>query len=311
MDAIISALAVVGGLVVLLLIVMTIFHLIRGTRAHFTPNTLPLTTKFGSWAIVTGSTDGIGRAYAFELAKRGLNIVLISRSEEKLNHTAEELQKQFLIQTKTIAVDFSEGRKIFKKLQEALDNLEIGILVNNVGKQYEYPMFLTEVPEKELWDIININVGATTLMTHLILPGMLKRGKGAIVNVSSGSELQPLPLMTVYAATKTYIKSFSTALRCEYESQGITVQHLAPLFVSTKMNDFSKRLRQSSIMVPDAAAYAAGAVNTLGRLHNSAGFWSHGVQSFFVELSPLAMRTYIGWSLNTIFRKDYFEKLKD
>lgn len=115
--------------------------------------------------------------------------------------------------------------------------------VNNVGKQYEYPMYVGEVPEEELWDIINVNIGATTLMTRLVIGQMQKRGKGAIVNMSSGSELQPLPLMTVYAATKVYVQSFSDALRAEYSRFGITVQHLSPLFVNTKMNAFSRRLQ--------------------------------------------------------------------
>lgn len=104
-------------------------------------------------------------------------------------------------------------------------------------------MYVGEVPKDELWDIININVGATTLMTRTVIAGMKKRRRGAIVNVSSGSEFQPLPLMTVYAATKVYLKSFSEALRAEYEKFGITVQHLTPLFVNTKMNSFSARLQ--------------------------------------------------------------------
>lgn len=76
------------------------------------------------------------------------------------------------------------------------------ISVNNVGKQYEYPMYLGEIPEQELIDIINVNVATVTLMCRAFIDEMKKRGRGAIVNVSSGSELQPLPLMTVYAATK-------------------------------------------------------------------------------------------------------------
>lgn len=74
--------------------------------------------------------------------------------------------------------------------------------VNNVGRQYTYPMYLGEVPQQELWDIVNINIGATTMMTRMVLEQMKERRKGAIVNVSSASELQPLPLMTVYAASK-------------------------------------------------------------------------------------------------------------
>lgn len=116
------------------------------------------------------------------------------------------------------------------------------VTVNNVGKNYEYPMFLGEVPEDDIWDIINLNVGATTQMTRMVINQMKSRGKGAIVNISSGSEFQPLPLMTVYAATKVYIKSFSEAIRAEYERTGITIQHLTPFFINTKMNAFSERL---------------------------------------------------------------------
>lgn len=74
--------------------------------------------------------------------------------------------------------------------------------MNNVGVQYDYPMPLCELPISKAWEIINVNVVAVTTMTRMVLPGMVERGKGAIVNVSSGSELQPLPLMAVYAASK-------------------------------------------------------------------------------------------------------------
>ena len=74
--------------------------------------------------------------------------------------------------------------------------------VNNVGTQYDYPMKLCELPTSKAWEIINVNVVAVTTMTRMVLPGMVARGRGAIVNVSSGSELQPLPLMAIYGATK-------------------------------------------------------------------------------------------------------------
>lgn len=108
---------------------------------------------------------------------------------------------------------------------------------------YDYPMYVGEVPEDMLWNIINVNIGATTLMTRIVIGQMQKRGKGAIVNLSSGSAFQPLPLMTVYAATKIYIKSFSEALRLEYSKFGLTIQHLTPYFVKTNMNAYSNRLQ--------------------------------------------------------------------
>lgn len=83
------------------------------------------------------------------------------------------------------------------------------ISVNNVGMQYLYPMYMTEVPESTVWDLVNVNVGATTHMTKLVLPEMQKRKRGAIVNVSSSAELQPMPLLAVYAATKVNSPFFS------------------------------------------------------------------------------------------------------
>ncbi|KAF7991085.1 hypothetical protein HCN44_002647 [Aphidius gifuensis] len=270
-----------------------------------------LKSKFGEWAVVTGSTDGIGKAYAKELATRGINLVLISRNNDKLEKTRNDLLIiNSKITIKIIAADFSKGKDIYTNIEKQLAGIPVGILVNNVGKQYTYPMYVGEVPEDELWDIININVGAVTFMTRLVINDMQKRGKGAIVNVSSGSELQPLPLMTVYAATKVYIGSFSEALRAEYENFGITVQHLTPLFVNTKMNAFSNRLQVSSVFVPDAMTYARNAVETLGKIDTSTGYWAHGIQNFFTLIPPVWIRTKIGQFMNQTFRNDYIKQQK-
>lgn len=270
---------------------------------------IDLQTKFGEWAVVTGSTDGIGKAYAKELAARKINLVLISRSLEKLENTKDEiLQENPKIEVRIIVADFSKGKEVFGKLAEQLKDVPVGILVNNVGMQYTYPMFLGEVSEDELWDIVNINVGATTMMTRLLIGQMEKRGKGAVVNVSSGSELAPLPLMTVYAATKVYIKSFSEALRAEYSRFGLTIQHLAPFFVSTKMNAFSDRLQVPNIFVPNATTYAKNAIITLGKMDSCTGYWGHGLQKLLTSFAPVQIRTKVGLFLNMGFRKDYFEQ---
>ncbi|KAF4526433.1 hypothetical protein B566_EDAN015065 [Ephemera danica] len=233
--------------------------------------------------VVTGSTDGIGRAYAEELARRGINLVLISRNHDKLSVVASHL-----VEVRIIAADFSLGPSIYEEIERQLSTVPVGILVNNVGSQYSYPMYVGEVPTNEIWSILNVNMGATVMMTRMILEGMRQRGRGAIVNISSGSELQPLPFMTVYAASKTFVKNFSAALRYEYSDDGITVQHLSPLFVNTKMNAFSYRLQKSSLFVPDAVTYARNA------------YWCS-------EIPPEWMRTYIGGLMNKGFRRDYFK----
>ncbi|KAK6638809.1 hypothetical protein RUM43_007078 [Polyplax serrata] len=288
-----------------------LFKVVHGIQAHFVRKSVPLTVKFGPWAVVTGATDGIGKAYAFALARRGVNVVLISRNPKKLEMVSEEIVMQHLVTVKTIVADFSKGEEVFDNIKKELSDLSIGILVNNVGRQYKYPMYVGEVEERELWDIINVNMGATIMMTRIILPQMIENKKGAIVNISSGSELQPLPFMTVYAASKAFIKSFSNALRHEYKKFGITVQHLSPMFVNTKMNDFSYRLRETSLFVPDADTYATSALNVLGILNNSAGYWAHGLQSFFTTIPPVWLRTVIGALMNQTFMNDYNKSIKN
>ncbi len=87
--------------------------------------------------------------------------------------------------------------------------LPIGILVNNVGRNSDFPDNMDKMSEKLLWDIININVGSVTMMCRIAIPLMKANGRGMIVNISSGSELQPMPKMAVYGSSKTYIRNFT------------------------------------------------------------------------------------------------------
>ncbi|KAL3282384.1 hypothetical protein HHI36_005569 [Cryptolaemus montrouzieri] len=310
------ALAFLGLVVIFLFLLNSLWGVLQAIRYILAPFFIPneenasLAKRYGSWALITGSTDGIGKAYASELAKRGINTVLVSRNREKLENTAREIESKYSVKTKIIAADFSTGRKAIEVVKEEIGGIPIGILVNNVGQNYEYPMYLSEVPENDLWDIINLNVGAATMMCRTFIKEMEERGKGAIVNVSSGAELQPLPLMTVYAATKAYIRSFTNALRYEYGSSGLTIQHLTPFFVNTKMNKFSDKFQRTSLMVPDAEMYARYAVATLGKQDKSTGYWSHGIQSFFTELIPEWARMHVGGRMNEGIRREYIEKHK-
>ncbi|EFN86854.1 inactive hydroxysteroid dehydrogenase-like protein 1 [Harpegnathos saltator] len=270
---------------------------------------IDLRKTFGEWAVVTGSTDGIGKAYAIELARRNINLVLISRSMAKLENTKQEImQVNPQVKVKIIEADFSVGKDIYHKIQLQLSDIPVGILVNNVGKMYDYPMYLDEVPEQILWDIININVGATTLMTRLVIGQMQQRRRGAIVNVSSGSDLTPLPLMTVYSATKMYIKNFSEAIRMEYSKFGIIVQHLSPFFVATKMNNYSHRINVKSLFVPDSTTYARNAIATLGKINSSTGYWAHSIQKLFVLAPPTWIKNKVALLISRILRQDHFKQ---
>ena len=167
--------------------------------------------KYGSWAVVTGCTDGIGKAYAEQLAKRGLNIVLISRTLEKLQEQAKFITDKYKVETKVIAVDFTEQNSIYTTIRNELGDLDIGVLVNNVGMSYKYPEFFDIYGEsdKDLSNLINCNITSLTKVTAIVLPNMVKKRKGIIINNASGSGRIPTPLLTVYSATKAYVDFFS------------------------------------------------------------------------------------------------------
>lgn len=111
-----------------------------------------------------------------------------------------------------ISMDFSHGARIYEKLKNQLKHLDIGILVNNVGRMYDYPNDVNEISEDLLWEMININIGAVTMMTRIIIPQMKVNQRGLIVNISSGCESQPMPLSAVYGATKSYTRSFTLGI---------------------------------------------------------------------------------------------------
>lgn len=254
-------------------------------------------TKYGKWAVVTGATDGIGKAYARELASRGLNIVLISRNRTRLETVSEELEKDFGVKTLFIQADFSAGREIYSTIKEELDKVEIGILVNNVGVMYDNPCYFLNLPEEKLWELVNINVASVLMMTRIVLPQMLSKKGGYIVNMSSIASFYPLPLMAAYSASKIFVDWFSRALGYEYRHKGIIVQSLIPSYVSTKLVKFSDYLQRPSMMIPDAITFCRSAVATLGYTNRTTGYWSNGVQHALFECIPLWLWYSCSWCI--------------
>uniref|UniRef100_A0A1A9VWA4 Uncharacterized protein n=1 Tax=Glossina austeni TaxID=7395 RepID=A0A1A9VWA4_GLOAU len=191
--------------------------------------------------VITGGSDGIGKGYAKELAKCGLNVVIISHMREELIATAKEIENLYRTEVKWIVADFSKGKDVYEHIKDELLDIPIGILVNNVGYAASPDKFYNR-SEDFLWNIININVGAVTLMSRIVIPQMKKQGKGAIVNIASGLALQPTPLWAVYAATKSYVRSLSLAMERELSEYNVTVQCVIPSFVLTKFIQFSELL---------------------------------------------------------------------
>ncbi|GMH31095.1 hypothetical protein Nepgr_032938 [Nepenthes gracilis] len=162
--------------------------------------------KYGSWALVTGSTDGIGKAFAFQLARTGLNLVLVSRNPEKLEAVSAEIRETFPeTRIRTVAVDFSrEVLSGVREVEAAVEGLDIGVLINNVGITYPSAMFFHETREEVWTDVVRVNLEGTTRVTRAVLAGMVERKRGAIVNIGSGAAIvvPSHPLYAIYAATK-------------------------------------------------------------------------------------------------------------
>lgn len=178
----------------------------------------------GKTALVTGASTGIGAAFARKLAEKGMNVVLVARSEDKLNKVASELKD---VKATVIALDLTEHDAV-AKLQQRLneEQIEIDLLVNNAGFGTFGP-FETISAETENQEI-QLNVMALVALTHAFIPSMLKKGDGAIINVASTAAHSPIPFMAVYAATKAFVLSFSEALWAEYKDRGVRVLSLNP-----------------------------------------------------------------------------------
>ncbi|KAH7387475.1 hypothetical protein KP509_16G024600 [Ceratopteris richardii] len=244
-------------------------------------------TRYGSWALVTGCTDGIGKGFCFQLAKRRLNLILVGRSQEKLDALTSELKAKYkTVQLRTVLLDFlvpdlSPG---FKQIEELVAELDVGILVNNAGLSYPYARFFHEVDEDLMRNLIRMNVEVIVRMVQIVIPHMLKRKRGAIVNIGSGSAsvLPSDPLYALYAGTKGFIDIFSRNLSVEYKNSGIDVQCQAPLHVATKLAS----IRRSSLFCPSPNSYAQSGVKWIGYESLCCPYWPHSLLWKLVNLLP-------------------------
>lgn len=295
--------AVIGVLYTSKLSLKLAWHVLAGFRTHVWSRLRPIDLKgYGEWAVVTGSTEGIGNAYCHALARRGMNIVLISRNINKLQRVAQELESSYGVSTDIIQADFSEGQHIYQRIAASLKNKDIGVLVNNVGVMYEYPLLLEEVSEEVIWQHVLLNVGAVTMMTRLILPSMIKKNKGAIINMSSSSAINPLPMMAVYSATKIYIDYFTRAIQHECKGSGIEIQCIMPFYVATAMTQSCAVLHETKFVVPDAHTFASNALMTLGHSRRTTGYWFHGLLYVVCSAVPECVFLRLGFLLNKFLR---------
>lgn len=241
--------------------------------------------KLGKWAVVTGATDGIGKAYALQFAKKGMNVMLISRTESKLVEVAKEITDKYGskgVKAEYVVCDYSKfDEKARAKVSAALKPLEIGVLVNNVGVSYPYPKYFQNLTEEQVSNLMEMNVNSTTWMTYMVLPGMVERKKGCIVNIASAAGMMTNPLLAQYSAAKAYVEKFSRGLNAELGGK-VTVQCQVPFYVATKLAKMRK-----SLMVPSPDGYAKLGCGWIAQGDAVVQpFWMHAVQGWVLDCMP-------------------------
>lgn len=178
-------------------------------------------------ALITGASGGIGKCFAQKLAAKNTNLIIVARSEDKLNALAQELQQQYNINVEVIVKDLSQisaPQEVFDAVEAK--GLSVDILINNAGFG-DYGEFVHTDCDRQI-EMIQLNNIAVVALTHKFLPQMRERGSGSIINVSSIAAYQPLPYISVYAASKAFVRSFSEALWAENRQYGVRVLVVSP-----------------------------------------------------------------------------------
>jgi short-subunit dehydrogenase len=215
-------------------------------------------------ALITGASAGLGAEFARQLARRGGGLVLVARRAERLEQLRDELTRldpnlNILVRPTDLA-NPGEVSALLAWLEE--QHLAIDLLINNAGLG-DYGAFASSDAQR-VHQIIGVNMTALTQLTRGLLPGMVTRGKGGVLNVSSSACFLPIPGMALYAASKAYVTSLTEALRLELRENGVHVTALCPGPVETEFNQVARRPRRKGISAPSFTHASAAAVVRAG-----------------------------------------------
>ena len=208
-------------------------------------------------ALITGTTSGIGKAFAEKLASQGFDLILVSRDSEKLSDQAAFLREKYSVEISCIALDLAtpgSAMNVFNAVRDLTPG--VSVIINNAGFN-EAGKFMKTRMEKEA-EMISLHIVFTTEMMKLFIPGMIERGYGCVLNLGSTGSYIPCPGDAVYAATKAYILSLSKGINAELKGTGVSVTTLCPGPTNTefalKAGILNTQLFQSNVMEPEAVA---------------------------------------------------------
>ena len=237
-----------------------------------------------SWAVITGGSDGIGKGFAFVLAKHGFSICIIARNPQKLAKVKEEIEKRYPdTQVKWIKANFEEAFKpnFYEEIYKELEGLDISILINNVG--VAITNYFEQIPEDIIQKNLIVNIMPQVLLTRKLITKLLDRKghKSAIINLSSVLGTHPIPYNTIYSSCKVFNDFFSRALNQEYRKK-IDILSLRPFYVSTPAT-YDKKPCIDTITAEECAE---GCLRALGKWDFTWGHYKHAIQGFGYSFMP-------------------------
>ena len=277
-----------------------IFKIIIILYKKFIRKPLNLTERYGegSYALITGATDGIGKEFCIQLAKLKFNLILVSRNIEKLKNVSDELKNKFInLQTILIEFDFSkkfsikEYEKFFLNNKE-IKNLDISILINNIGIS-QRELFINYSLEF-IMDTININIVSQSLLTKIFINKLLNRNKkSAIISMSSYSATLPLILSSIYCASKIYDDYLIRAIAEENKGKNIDFLSVRPQYVNTP----SRAEHKKEFKAISTEECVTGIFQDLGYETVTNGYWSQCIKGVIFDIFGMKIKNlfrYIG-----------------
>ncbi len=216
--------------------------------------------SMGKWAIITGASSGIGQALAFEFAGGGFNVLLTGRNVAELNKVATSCTQQYGVETEVIPADLAQPDSLaaFVAAIES-KNRHYDVLVNNAGFGIQGEFVSTDIEQNV--QLVNLQLAAALRLTKAVLPSMIARRSGRILNVASVYSYSPVPLQSVYAACKAFLLSFSSSLQNELQGTGVTVTLFCPGVTQTnfrKRAGIAEKRKDAGMPAATAARIAYG-----------------------------------------------------
>jgi len=275
-----------------------------------------------NWAVVTGSTAGIGLQFAKQLAEAKFNVALVSRSPAKLAEVAAEIEAKHGVQTAVHALDAATAQaQQYHGLKAFVEKLgPVSVLINNLGVSHEMPVPFAELSDAELHNIVQVNVVSTLEITRAVLPKLqahteTRGNRALILSMGSFAGLMPTPLLSVYSGSKLFLQGWSSALAEELKPSKIDVQLVLSYLVTSQMS----KVRRTSLMIPNPRSFVKSALKQIGRrggaqerAYTSTPYWSHALMHWAIEntlgvysavVAKINFRMHLGIRLRALRKK--------